>query len=581
MTDDGPFGSRYEVLRTVSEGRRASVLQALDKEHDRLVALKVYPVTDDDRDELLAEARLLMSIDPHPALPVVRGDFFTHDRDRYVVVMNWIDGTDLQQVLEEQGDPGLPLQDVIDDLAQVADALDHLHGHQPPIVHGDVKPANVVRAPNGRVVLVDFDIAGAHAGKGRLGTIGYVAPEVAAGEKPDPAADVFGLAATAVTLLNGQPATDAAPTYPGIEPAQQGELARVLRAGLSIDPARRQRSATRLVDKLRESRRAEHLQGVIAFLATEVADAARLWSDDPEEMQVAMRRLRDVRDEVVGQRGGRVVMAMNEGDTIAAFREASAAALAALDLHDRVAREPFPPGIEVRLHAAIAVGEAARVDGIYTGAVVDKVLRLRSVAKPGGTITSQSTADMLLDRVGRDVSIVPLELGDRPDFPPGASIFGLTRPGAEDTAAVRTATDARPVHLAPPVPALASATGTPRGPLMLDAVQHPSTLVALTVVGFALIFLLVPLPRAGDGRTRHRRARARRDRVHRMLRVALLARVCRRAEADRGRTSPARGRRSRARRRPRSGRRHATASSRGSLASRRMTGTKAQESSGV
>ena len=69
-----------------------------------------------DRD--LAEARLLMSIEPHPGLPVVRGDFFTHDGARYVVVMNWVDGTDLQQVLEEQGDPGLPLQDVIDDLAR-------------------------------------------------------------------------------------------------------------------------------------------------------------------------------------------------------------------------------------------------------------------------------------------------------------------------------------------------------------------------------------------------------------------------------------------------------------------------------
>ena len=396
------------------------MLQALDKVHDRLVALKVYPVTDVDRDELLAEARLLMSIEPHPGLPVVRGDFFTHDGARYVVVMNWVDGTDLQQVLEEQGDPGLPLQDVIDDLAQVANALDHLHGHEPPIVHGDVKPANVVRTPKGRIVLVDFDIAGAHAGKGRLGTVGYVAPEVAAGEKPDPAADVYGLAATAVTLLNGHTPRDAAPTYPGIDPDQQGELARVLRAGLSVDPARRQRSATRLVEKLRDSRRAEHLQGVIAFLATEVADAARLWSDDPEEMQVAMRRLRDARDEVIGQRGGRVVMAMNEGDTIAAFSEVSAAALAALDLHDRVAREPFPPGIDVRLHAAIAVGEAALVDGIYTGAVVDKVLRLRSVAGPGVTITSRSTADMLVDRVGRDVSIVPLELGDRPGLPSGA-----------------------------------------------------------------------------------------------------------------------------------------------------------------
>ena len=50
MLDGEVLGSRYEVLRTISDGRRATVLQALDQVHDHLVALKVYPVTDEDRD---------------------------------------------------------------------------------------------------------------------------------------------------------------------------------------------------------------------------------------------------------------------------------------------------------------------------------------------------------------------------------------------------------------------------------------------------------------------------------------------------------------------------------------------------
>ena len=169
MSDAELLGSRYEVLRTMSDGPRASVFQALDHVHDRLVALKVYPVTDDDRSALLAEARLLMSMSPHPALPVVRGDFFTDEGDRYVLVMNWVEGTDLQQVLDEQGDPGLPFQEVISVVSDVGEALDHLHAHDPPIIHGDVKPGNLVRTAAGRVVLVDFDIAGVHAGKGRVG----------------------------------------------------------------------------------------------------------------------------------------------------------------------------------------------------------------------------------------------------------------------------------------------------------------------------------------------------------------------------------------------------------------------------
>ena len=101
--------------------------------------------------------------------------------------------------------PACRSPEVLDDLAQVAAASTTCTPTSPPIVHGDVKPANIVRTPDGRVVLVDFDIAGAHAGGVPMGTAGYVAPEVGAGEKPTPAADVYGLAATAVALLNGHP----------------------------------------------------------------------------------------------------------------------------------------------------------------------------------------------------------------------------------------------------------------------------------------------------------------------------------------------------------------------------------------
>ena len=78
---------------------------------------------------------------------------------------------------------------------------------------------------------------------------------------------------------------------------------------------------------------------------------------------------------------------MNEGDrTIAVFREASAAAArrarAARPCRDA---RPSRRGLDVRLRIAIAVGEAELVDGVYTGAAVDHVLGLRSIAAPGAT----------------------------------------------------------------------------------------------------------------------------------------------------------------------------------------------------
>ena len=166
--------------------------------------------------------------------------------------MNWVDGTDLQQVLEEQGDPGLPLSEVIDDLAQVADALDHLHAHEPPIVHGDVKPANLVRTPAGGSCSSTSTSPAPTPARVASGRSATSPPRWRPVRSPAPAADVFGLAATAVTLLNGQPPTDATPTYPGFDPAQQGQLARVLRAAPGESTPRDDRARRRrLVENLR------------------------------------------------------------------------------------------------------------------------------------------------------------------------------------------------------------------------------------------------------------------------------------------------------------------------------------------
>ena len=385
------------------------VLHALDRQHEKFVALKVYPVTSDtDREELLAEARVLLSITPHPALPVVRGDFFTDDGDRYVVVMDWVDGVDLEEVLETEGDPGLPLSQVLDDVGLAAAALDHLHGQVPPVVHADVKPANLVRTAEGRIVLVDFDIASTQGEHGRVGTPGYAAPEVAAGEKPTPASDVYGLAATIVTLLNGRPPSSDRPAFPDIDPAEVGAIASVLRAGLAVNPEDRPSSATRLVERLRAARTIDLPKGVVTLLGIEVANGERLWDEDADEMRTAMTRLNDLVARMVEHRGGRIVSTGIDG-TIAVFREASAAADAALGLQDRLDDPTSVVGLDLRVRIGLEVGEADLVDGAYFGAVLDRVGWLRSIAAPGATITTEASAEMLRDLLDDNVSIVPLE----------------------------------------------------------------------------------------------------------------------------------------------------------------------------
>ncbi|MDQ4068856.1 MAG: serine/threonine protein kinase, partial [Actinomycetota bacterium] len=247
---------RYEPLQVGGAGGQSTVLQALDHELGRLVALKVRP-RGEDEPSLLTEARILLGLEPHPLLCRVREDFFAGDR--YVLVTDWVEGTTLADVLREAGGTGLPLADVVHYLAQVAEALDHLHRHRPPVVHGDVKPANVIVTPEGKAVLVDFGISHQEHGTDRTGTTtlvpagtaGYAAPEVANGQPPTPASDVFSLAATAFALLTGRPPRPGVrPSWTGIDPERARLVEFALRRGLAVDPARRPATASALVHAL-------------------------------------------------------------------------------------------------------------------------------------------------------------------------------------------------------------------------------------------------------------------------------------------------------------------------------------------
>jgi YVTN family beta-propeller protein len=241
---------RYELLDVLGKGGEGKVLKAIDHLHGRMVAIKVRSAASAElRDTLLQEARTLLDLEPHRGLSVVRDDFFVDDG--YYMVMDWIEGENLQRVLEKSGDPGLPYETVLEYLSEIAGALDHLHAQDPPVMHLDVKPANLILMDRRRVVLVDFGIASSSTARSGAGTSGYVAPELAGGDAPTPAADVYGLAATAHALLTGSPPRGKSPVWKGVPADQLHTVKQTLERALAIDPARRPRSASALVEELR------------------------------------------------------------------------------------------------------------------------------------------------------------------------------------------------------------------------------------------------------------------------------------------------------------------------------------------
>jgi hypothetical protein len=188
---------------------------------------------------------------------------------------------------------------------------------------------------------------------------------------------------------------------------------------------------------------------------------------------------------------------MNEGDrSIVVFPSAIDAARAALDLHDRVASESFPPGIVVRLQAAVAVGEPSLADGVYGGAIIDQVLRLRALAGPGTTVVPEPTAELLVELVGDELSLVPLP-GDSTTRG-GAALFALTRPGDES----RVARSATPMlasihpHMAPQG---VRAPKRSRWSIAVAAMEHPLTLGTLLFVGLTTVYALILAPEFDTG----------------------------------------------------------------------------------
>ncbi|HWB72677.1 MAG TPA: protein kinase, partial [Egibacteraceae bacterium] len=410
---------RYQPLELVGGGGQGQVLRAVDRWHARQVALKVRAAGwPDQRAALLAEARILLGLEPHPGLPLVREDFFVGDR--YYLVMDWVDGTSLQRVLDERGDPGLPFPTVLGWLDQVAAALDHLHRHEPPIVHQDVKPANLVLDARRRVVLVDFGISApaGHARPTPVGSAGYTAPELAAGGPATPAADVYSLGATAFALLTGAPPRGGPLRWHGLRQAEAGAAERALRRALSTDPAQRPGSAGELVERLRAWLEPSLPSGTVTFLLIDVDQAGRLWEQHPAAMQQALARQDAVLADTVERHRGALVGARVEDDSVlAVFARATDALACALALGR--ASGPWPGGGGSALRMALHCGEAEPRHGRYPGGTAKRCAALRTLAGGGEILLSQAAHDLVVDALPADARLD--DLGSR-------RLEGLDRP---------------------------------------------------------------------------------------------------------------------------------------------------------
>ncbi len=195
----------YVVGRMLGRGGMAVVYLAEETRLGRKVALKVLPpelTFGHGVDRFLREAKTAATLDHPHIIPIYRiaagGKLFWY-------AMKYLEGNSLEDVLRERGT--YSVEETIEILEQVADALDYAHEHQ--VIHRDIKPANVMLDSRSRVIITDFGIAkalseGALTASGSvIGTPYFMSPEQGMGKPVAGAADQYSVAVMTFRMLAG------------------------------------------------------------------------------------------------------------------------------------------------------------------------------------------------------------------------------------------------------------------------------------------------------------------------------------------------------------------------------------------
>jgi tRNA A-37 threonylcarbamoyl transferase component Bud32 len=199
---------RYKIVGQLGVGGQGTAYHVIDTHSQTSVVLKefILPVYVDVtvRRQALErfenEARILKHLDHDQIVKLI--DFFVEDHRSYLVLEH-IEGKSLKQIVEERGP--LAESQVIELTKQMCTMLSYLHGLSPPVVHRDFTPDNLILRPDGKLKLVDFNVA-QQTDSTATGTVvgkhSYLPPEQFRGT-PVPQSDLYSLGATLHYLLTG------------------------------------------------------------------------------------------------------------------------------------------------------------------------------------------------------------------------------------------------------------------------------------------------------------------------------------------------------------------------------------------
>jgi serine/threonine protein kinase len=256
---------RYEILEVIGVGANSRVARAFDPLIARLVAIKLFPAElarGEARERFVQEARVVGQIS-HPSVIALHDMGIDEPTQTPYLVMEYIKGQSLENLLEKGS---IPHTKACAWVAEVATAL--AVAHRKGVIHGDVKPANILIAEDDRLKLTDFGMARLASRDSKdtplLGSPAYWCPEQIVGKPQDARSDIFSLGVVLYELVTGRRPFDAeslqgicsrilssTPLPPShANPSIPAALNEVIASCLAKDPTQRCASAETLAERL-------------------------------------------------------------------------------------------------------------------------------------------------------------------------------------------------------------------------------------------------------------------------------------------------------------------------------------------
>jgi Protein kinase domain len=273
------LAQRYWIISQVGQGGFGAVYKAKDcYEKNKLVAIKqislkglspqkMIEATDTYNRELMCLSQL-----KYENLPRIY-DHFT-DPEHWYVVMEYIEGKTLEDMLKTARGGRLSVKKVVEIGITMCSVLSYLHSQYPPIIYRDVKPANILVTREGRLSLIDFGIArhyrpGQAKDTGPLGSPGYAAPEQYGRAQTTAQSDIYSLGATLQTLLTGKEPLETLLGGEAPDSIKPKELRALLAQMLERDAGKRPRSVEDVkqsLQRLKEHSAGQRVKRTLAFI---------------------------------------------------------------------------------------------------------------------------------------------------------------------------------------------------------------------------------------------------------------------------------------------------------------------------